>query len=125
MDRQFFGPTAACVQAVDIVWKTLTELGFTGGKSKPMVGTFTGPIDGQVMALYRPEVAAIYVKADCAESLTEQLIYVVVEQVIHHVSGEASYSREFQAIQTQVIARLAQPRRLEAHAGRPTSGDRQ
>lgn len=106
MDRQFFRPTAACVQAVNIVWKALTELGFGSGKSKPLVGTFTGPIDGQVMALYRPGVATIYIRSDCAECFTEQLIYDVVEQVIHHVFGEAGYSRDFQAVQTQVIARL-------------------
>ena len=116
MDRQFLGPTVACVQAVDIVWKALTELGFAGGKSKPLVGTFTGPNDGQAMALYRPEVATIYVRSDCAECLTEQLIYDVVEQVIYHASGEAGYSRDFQAMQTQIIARLIQPRSFESKA---------
>lgn len=118
MDRQFLGPTAACVQAVAIVWNALTELGFAGGKSKPLVGTFTGPIDGQVVSVYRPEVATIYVRSDCADCLTEQLIYEVVEQVIWHVSGEAGYSRNFQAVQTQVIARLIRFLPFESRAAR-------
>jgi hypothetical protein len=108
----------ACVRALDIVWKTLTDLGLTNGKVKPLVGIFAAPIDCQAAGLNRPEVGTVYVKADFAESLTEQLIFIVVEQVIHYVSGGAGYSREFQAMQAQVIGRLVQTRCLEPHTGR-------
>lgn len=106
--RQFFPATDAVNLAVEIVWKALDGLGFIGTKSKPAVGTFSEPIncEGRAMGLYRPEVKTVYANTDYAENLDEQLVYIMVEECIHHVSGGTDYSRDFQTMQTQVIGRL-------------------
>jgi len=106
--RTFFPATEACTLAVEIVWKAMTDLGFCGSKSKPAVGTFSEPIDceGRAMGLYRPEMKTVYANTDYAEHLDEQLVYIMVEEVIHHISGGTDYSRDFQTMQTQVIGRL-------------------
>jgi len=106
--RQFFPATDACILAVDIVWKAMVDLGFVGSKSKPLVGTFTEPVvcEGCAMGLYRPEAKTVYANTDYAENLDEQLVYIMVEECIHHISGATDFSRDFQTMQTQVIGRL-------------------
>jgi hypothetical protein len=106
--RQFFPATDAVILAVDIVWKAMDGLGFVGSKSKPLVGTFSEPIDCEcrAMGLYRPECKTVYANTDYAENLDEQLVYIMVEECIHHISGATDFSRDFQTMQTQVIGRL-------------------
>ena len=48
----------------------------------------------------------MYANTDYSENLDEQLVYIMVEEVIHHISGGTDYSRDFQTMQTQVIGKL-------------------
>ncbi len=113
--RSFFPATDAVTLALDIVWKGMEALGMTSGKAKPMAGTFTEPIDceARAMGLYRPEVKTVYAHTDYAENVDEQLVYILTEEVLHHISGATDYSRDFQTLQTQVIGRLF----YKAHKG--------
>jgi len=106
--RVFLPATDATIQAVEIVWKALVELGFDAGKAKPQVGCFTEPIncEGRAMGLCRIEAGTVYANAEYAEHLTEQLVYIMVEECIHHASGATDFSRDFQTTQTQIIGRL-------------------
>lgn len=106
--RSFFPATDAVILALDIVWKGMEALGMTSGKNKPQAGTFTEPIDceARAMGLYRPENRTVYAHTDYAENLDEQLVYILTEEVLHHISGATDYSRDFQTLQTQVIGKL-------------------
>lgn len=106
--RVFLPATDATVLAVELVWAALVELGFDSGKAKPQVGCFTEPIncEGRAMGLCRIEAGTVYANAEYAEHLTEQLVYIMVEECIHHASGATDFSRDFQTMQTQIIGRL-------------------
>lgn len=106
--RTFFPETDAVRLALEIVWAGMEKLGMTSGKDKPNAGTFSEPIDceARAMGLYRPENKTVYAHTDYAENLDEQLVYIITEEVLHHISGATDYSRDFQTLQTQVIGRL-------------------
>lgn len=106
--REFLPATDAVVLAVEIVWNALTELNYTNGKAKPGCGTFREPMEGggKAIGLCRIEAGMVYAHTDYAESLTERLVVIMVEECLHHASGATDFSRDFQTLQTEVIGRL-------------------
>jgi hypothetical protein len=106
--REFLPATDAVIQAVEIVWSALVELGYTNGKQKPGVGCFKEPLDceGKAIGLCRIEAKMVYAHEDYAQTLNELLVGIIVEECIHHASGATDFSRDFQTMQTEVIGRL-------------------
>ena len=106
--REFFPTTVSVDQSVGLVWAAMIDLGMTGGKEKPQAGTFSEPIqcEGRAMGLYRAETNMVYANTDYSENLDEQLVYIMVEEVLHYISGATDFSRDFQTLQTQVIGRM-------------------
>lgn len=106
--RTFLPANDVTVQALDIVWKAMEGLNMTFGKSKPLCGMFNEPIDCEARAagLYRPEMKTVYLNAEYAENLDYKAVYIMVEEVIHHISGASDFSRDFQTLLVQVIGRM-------------------
>jgi hypothetical protein len=106
--RVFSEPNDVTILALDIVWKAMESLGMTSGKSKPACGRFQEPIDCEARAagLYRPEMKTVYLNVEYAENLDYKAVYVMVEEVIHHISGATDFSRDFQTLLVQIIGRM-------------------
>lgn len=106
--RTFLPATEAVIQAVEVVWGALTDLGHTNGKVKPGCGTFTEPMQGgaKAIGLCRIEAGVVYAHTDHADTLSERLVVIMVEECLHYASGATDFSRDFQTLQTEVIGRL-------------------
>jgi hypothetical protein len=106
--REFLPSTPAVDEVTAKVWAKLGSLGFTFGKEPPATGTFSEPIncESRAAGLYRPEVKTVYAHQEFAQSADEKLYIIMIEEVVHHISGATDYSRDFQTMLVQVIARM-------------------
>ncbi len=106
--REFLPANDVAIQALDIVWKAMSGLGMTNGKKKPQCGTFTEPLEGgsRSAGLHDPNKGIVYLNVEEAESLNFQAVYIMVEEVVHYISGATDFSRDFQTMLVQVIGKM-------------------
>jgi hypothetical protein len=110
-------PTPDAQAVVDLVWEMLEEVGLTQGKAKPPVFCFSSVLDGEVMlnGFYRD--GQVFINGDLAgsasvpvgtQSLSDRLVKVALEEVVHFVTGGATdNSRDFQDFLLNLAVKLS------------------
>ena len=95
--------TIDAITAVDFVWDIIQTNNLTNNRSKPKVASFTKIMDAgsQVLGFYRDDT--VFINTDIAsnsgvppESLSQQLLVTALEEVAHHVTKAADFSRDLQ-----------------------------
>jgi hypothetical protein len=115
--RNITDPTPDAQVAVDLVWSLLEEVGLTLGKVKPPVRCFISILDGGVMlnGFYRD--GTVFINSNLAgsssgvagpQALSDQLVKVALEEVVHYVTGGATdNSRDFQDFLLNLAVKLS------------------
>lgn len=106
--RTYSEATEDVVKALDLVWDSLAGMELVAGKDKPAAGCFYQPLQGgsQTWGLYLPSKKTCFIHADISVGFTEKLVWVMVEEVCHHISGATDFSRDFQTLLVRVIGRV-------------------
>ncbi len=105
--RTYSDATDDVQKALDVVWAALEGMDLVSGKEKPGAGCFYQPLTGgsQTWGLYLPNKKTCYIHTDIATGWSEKLVWVMVEEVCHHISGATDFSRDFQTLLVRVIGR--------------------
>jgi len=114
--RQISDPTPDAQAAVDLVWDLLERTGLKNEKEKPQVKVFTSILDGgvQLNGYYRS--GTVYIHEDLggtasimagAEALSDRLLKVALEEVVHHTTQATDNSRDFQNFLLDLSVKLA------------------
>ena len=118
--------------AVNLVWELLEEVGLTQGKAKPPVYCFTSILDGGTMlnGFYRD--GTVFINGDLAgsasvlggqQALSERLVKVALEEVVHYVTGGATdNSRDFQDFLLNLVVKLSRMETVNHAPLLPVSG---
>lgn len=123
--RQIGDPTPDAQAAVDLVWDLLERTGLTNGKEKPQVKVFTSILEGGVQLNGYYRAGTVYIHEDLGgtasivagvDALSDRLLKVALEEVVHHTTQATDNSRDFQNFLLDLVVKLA-PR------GKPISGD--
>ena len=124
--RQISDATPDAQAAVDFVWSWLEETGLTNGKEKPPVKVFTSILDGGTMlnGFYRDGTVFLHEALGGTASefggrqaLSDRLLHVALEEVVHYVTGATDNSRDFQNFLLDLAVKLRRVRVAEAVAG--------
>lgn len=103
--RQVFDSTADAEAAVDWAWNLVEKYKLQNGRNRPNVKTFRRVMDGgsQLLGYYRD--GTVFLNQDIVgngalqsgwHNLNQQLLATALEEVAHHATGAADYSRDFQ-----------------------------
>ena len=114
--RDISDPTPDAQASVDFVWSLLERIGLTNGKEKPTTKVFTSILDGgvQLNGYYRS--GTVYLHEDLGgtasivtgtEALSDRLVKVALEEVVHHITQATDNSRDFQNFLLDVAVKLA------------------
>ncbi len=102
--------------AVDLVWELLEQIRLTNGKEKPPVRCFTSILDGGTMLNGYYRNGEVFINSDLAGSasaiagtnaLSNRLLKVALEEVVHFVTEATDNSRDFQDFLLEVVVKLA------------------
>ena len=114
--REISDPTPDAQAAVDLVWGLLAEVGLTNGKAKPPVKSFVSILDGGVKLNGYYRDGTVFINEDLgrtssiaggAESLSNRLVKVALEECVHFTTGATDNSRDFQDYLLDLVVRLA------------------
>ncbi len=99
-------PTADMVAALDEVWGWIVAYDMTNGLSKPDVQGFMSIMDagGQKRGEYRNGVIMIH--TDLGMGRSPLLLKVMLEEVVHHVTGAGDMSRDLQDFLFRLVVTL-------------------
>ncbi len=114
--RELSDPTPDAQAAVNFVWNLLEQIGLTNDKEKPTTKVFTSILDGgvQLNGYYRS--GTVYLHEDLGgtasivagtEALSDRLVKVALEEVVHHITQATDNSRDFQNFLLDVAVKLA------------------
>lgn len=103
--RQVFDSTPDAEAAVDFAWGLVEKYGLQNGRNRPIVKTFRQVMEGgsQTLGLYRDGI--VFINQDIAgngalvtgwHGLNQQLLATALEEVCHHATGAADFTRDFQ-----------------------------
>jgi hypothetical protein len=117
--REITDPSPDSTYAVEFIWETIESHGLTNGKEKPPVKGFTSILDAGVMlnGYYRDGV--VYINEDLGGSasefggraaLSDRLLKVALEEVVHYVTGATDNSRDFQDYLLDLAVKLSRTR---------------
>lgn len=102
--------------AVDLVWELLQQVRLTNGKEKPVVKCFSSILDGGTMLNGYYRQGEVFINADLAgsasvvagrDALSNRLLKVALEEVVHHVTEATDNSRDFQDFVLELAVKLA------------------
>lgn len=114
--RDITDATTDAQAAVDLVWELLEMNGLTNGKDKPSVKCFESILDGGVMLNGYYRNGEVFIHSDLAgvasvvvgrNALSNRLIKVALEEVVHHVTGATDNSRDFQDFLLELAVKLS------------------
>lgn len=102
--------------ALDVVWQVVVGCGLNNGKQKPPVKCFSSILDGGTMlnGYYREGV--VYINRDLAgsgslvagrQALSERLLKVALEELVHFVTEATDQSRDFQDYLLDLAVKLS------------------
>jgi hypothetical protein len=123
--REITDATPDAQAAVDFVWEMLEEVGLTNGKDKPPVRCFTSILDAGTMLNGYYRNGEVFINRDLAGSasvvagriaLSNRLIAVSLEEVVHFVTGATDNSRDFQNYLLELAVKLARREESEVEA---------
>mgnify|MGYP001240472623 CR=1 FL=1 len=123
--REITDPSPDSTYAVEFIWETIESHGLTNGKEKPPVKGFTSILDAGVMlnGYYRDGV--VYINEDLGGSasefggraaLSDRLLKVALEEVVHYVTGATDNSRDFQDYLLDLAVKLSRSRIQQENA---------
>ncbi len=113
LGREITEPAADAQAAVDFAWSLLEEVGLTNGKEKPPVKCFTAILDAGVMLNGYYRDSTVFINSDLAGSastvggLSDRLIKVALEELVHHVTQANDCSRDFESFLLDLAVKLA------------------
>lgn len=112
--REIYDATTDANSAVDFAWNLCVTHGMTNGKSRPQVKTFRKIMSAgsQCLGFYNKNI--VYINQDIAgntgldwHELSQQLLATALEEVIHHVTGAADFSRDLQDCMLNLLVHVA------------------
>ena len=114
--RTILDATPDSIAAVEFAWNLVEKYGLTNGQSKPLVKTFRKIMDGggQTLGFYKDNT--VFINQDIAgngslslgwHGLTQQLLVTAIEEVAHHVTKSADFSRDFQDFTLNLMVYMA------------------
>jgi hypothetical protein len=114
--RVITDPTPDALCAVEFLWKVLRKHNLLNGKEYPKVKGFHKAMEAssQTLGFYRN--GTVYLNNELGtnasenggwKQLTHQLIQTALEEICHHVTQEADFSRGFQDFAFNLTTRLA------------------
>lgn len=114
--RSVVPPTPSAQAAVDSAWGLIERSGLTLGKEKPPVQCFTSVLDAGVslQGYYRDGV--VYINGDLAPAgpvagmLSDSLLQVALEELVHFLTGAIDNSRDFQSYLLSLSVKLGRCR---------------
>jgi hypothetical protein len=108
--RTFSPATEAVKEVFDIVWNRFDSVGMLNGKTeKPQLNCFYEQFknESQALGLYRHSTKEIFIHSDISSAKNDQLVWVMVEELVHYLSNGASdFSRDFQTMLVRIIGKL-------------------
>jgi len=102
--------------AVDMVWELLQQVRLTNGKEKPPVKCFSSILDGGTMLNGYYRQGEVFINADISgsasvvagrDALSNRLLKVALEEVVHFVTEATDNSRDFQDFLLELTVKLA------------------
>lgn len=114
--REITDATPDAQATVDFVWELLEEVGLTNGKEKPPVRCFTSILDAGTMLNGYYRDGEVFINRDLGDSgsvvagrkaLSNHLVKVALEEVVHFVTGATDNSRDFQDFLLELAVKLA------------------
>jgi hypothetical protein len=93
--RVLLPATKAVVSCVDDIWSKIDLVGLNHGESKPGVYCFRQQTQAAATTLGFWKGTDIFINADIAEAVTDQLRDTVVEELCHHITKATDGSRDF------------------------------
>ena len=117
--REISEPTPDAQAAVDFIWELLEEVGLTNGKDKPTVKCFTSILNGGMMLNGYYRDGMVYIHKDLGgtaslvagrEALTDRLLKVALEELVHWVTQSTDNSRDLQDYLLDLAVKLSRKR---------------
>lgn len=96
-------PTQASLALFNAIWGELTGMGLTANKVQPKLRVFTKQMDGEIL-MGRYIQDTVYVNKQIVGSPAESL--AMIEELAHHISGAADFTRAFQTILVSWMAKF-------------------
>lgn len=114
--RTFSDATPDVLAVLDWAWDLIEAYGMTCGKEKPKAGCYhkVGTDGSTGFGLYKNET--VYVHADFATGINENLRMTVIEELCHHCTGNADFTSGFQEWLLRLTTRLAKATVIERQA---------
>lgn len=106
--KEIITPTSCVQSTLDEIYSMLEELGLTKGKDKPPIFVFKSSTDAESKCFgqYYPTEKKIGINHDISQGKSNQLFMVVLEEVVHHITGSGDNTRDFQNFLMQIICGL-------------------
>ena len=114
--REVSDSTPDAEAAVDFAWQLVCKYGIANGRQRPIVKTFRKVMEGggKTLGFYRDGI--VYINADIAgngslslgwHGLSQQLLVTAIEEVSHHCTGSADFTRDMQDFALNLVVYMA------------------
>ncbi len=100
-------PTEDMVKALDEVWGWLTTFEMTNGKDKPPVKGFMTVMDAGTQKRGEYRDGTVLIHTDIGTGRSPLLLKVMLEEVVHHVTGAGDMSRDLQDFLFRLVVQMA------------------
>lgn len=105
--REIFDASPEAIKATDFVWEKIVKYGMTNGKQKPKVFCFKQQMQSESITFGFQRGDVIYFNENIVSAdMTTQFIAMVIEEIVHFLSGATDRSQDLQNFAFNFIAKM-------------------